>query len=890
MLRNFVQWVREQFTSLDERVDELEEAGSQEIDDRVEALEESALRHKHAATDTAYEFYVDATSGDDGNAGTQLSPVQTIGEVYRRFAFQALGQARVLIHLVGNGSTQVTYTTQGLWLGGGMMADQNTFAFRGPAMIPFTPATGPNTAALDVTPCERVAQDQSTDVAGPRTKLSFTTAAPGWTTNDLAGSFLRIKRAGVPLTFEVPITENTADAIFVDHIGLVGVLAQTDTVEIVRPAVKILAAADAFSSQPLLAVAGHGGPRRIYDGTYASSALRTRHSTFERIEFGCLMAEGSGALCFDRCLLANTGNRGHEFRGFSVGFANTVSHTNTLIFSGVSTYAMRRVDQETQVTSAFCTDLQVAPPAGITVSGLRIGGTINDGGMAGSAQYTAQAPLSVYRVGNGTGIIVAGPGSQLEMRQSVGRILGRGNAGFGLAVQWGALARVRPASCFITGSLGDVKVNVGAPIAWGSGSGAFEDPATWNGDFCRLYDFYKDSDQSRVTTRTTTNTSNGAGPDNTAGRAPDITALDGYSGNAEEFLAGDGTWQTPPSASDVPVPATSLQTATAFGLEPDIGVENGEYANATHSHGTPPLPKLDELATPDDITTLDVSTSRHGLTPKAPNDATKFLRGDATWAVPTGVTPAAHAASHKSAGGDPIKLDELADPTDVATLNASSAAHGLLRKLSTNTYEFLRGDGAWSQAVRRDSIGTGTSDGLVVENQTAAANGAQQYSPPIRLAGQGWKTNSTAASQQVDMALQTRPVQGTAAPTGALHILAQINGGGYTSLANFGSDGNFSIGTIAGAVLTYSGGTTRLNGGGLVRLAVNNNSLIDLTSSLLSIAPPTALSSYLDLVEISAPAAPAANGGRLYLDDSGGKTRLMIRFNTGAAQQISIEP
>lgn len=36
-----------------------------------------------------------------------------------------------------------------------------------------------------------------------------------------------------------------------------------------------------------------------------------------------------------------------------------------------------------------------------------------------------------------------------------------------------------------------------------------------------------------------------------------------------------------------------------------------------------------------DNTTGDVSTAQHGYAPKAPNDITKFLRGDATWAVPT---------------------------------------------------------------------------------------------------------------------------------------------------------------------------------------------------------------------------------------------------------------
>lgn len=37
-----------------------------------------------------------------------------------------------------------------------------------------------------------------------------------------------------------------------------------------------------------------------------------------------------------------------------------------------------------------------------------------------------------------------------------------------------------------------------------------------------------------------------------------------------------------------------------------------------------------------DVTTNNVSITKHGFTPKAPNDTTKFLRGDATWAVPTG--------------------------------------------------------------------------------------------------------------------------------------------------------------------------------------------------------------------------------------------------------------
>lgn len=47
----------------------------------------------------------------------------------------------------------------------------------------------------------------------------------------------------------------------------------------------------------------------------------------------------------------------------------------------------------------------------------------------------------------------------------------------------------------------------------------------------------------------------------------------------------------------------------------------------------------------------------------------------------------------------------------------------------------------------------------------------------------------------------------------------------------------------------------------------------------------------MQFVEMTAPAAPAANGVRIYAEDDGaGKTRLMALFATGAAQQIAIEP
>ncbi len=58
------------------------------------------------------------------------------------------------------------------------------------------------------------------------------------------------------------------------------------------------------------------------------------------------------------------------------------------------------------------------------------------------------------------------------------------------------------------------------------------------------------------------------------------------------------------------------------------------------------------------------------------------------------------------------------------------------------------------------SVGTAQTIGLKVQNTSVATVGAQQYSPMDCLEGHGWNTTATAASNQVDMCWQLRPVQG----------------------------------------------------------------------------------------------------------------------------------
>ena len=92
------------------------------------------------------------------------------------------------------------------------------------------------------------------------------------------------------------------------------------------------------------------------------------------------------------------------------------------------------------------------------------------------------------------------------------------------------------------------------------------------------------------------------------------------------------------------------------------------------------------------------------------------------------------------------------------------------------------------------SIGTTSTDGIMLYNTTAAANNAQQYSPRLHFEGQGWKTTATAASQAVDFVQEVQPVQGTTAPTGNLVWSASVGTASLSPLMTLTSGGNVGIG------------------------------------------------------------------------------------------------
>ena len=131
------------------------------------------------------------------------------------------------------------------------------------------------------------------------------------------------------------------------------------------------------------------------------------------------------------------------------------------------------------------------------------------------------------------------------------------------------------------------------------------------------------------------------------------------------------------------------------------------------------------------------------------------------------------------------------------TINTTTISGG-----ATNAILYGDGSGVLQNAagVTRTGVGQLTftqapaantsSDGLILTDITAATSGNQQFSPRIRLSGQGWKTTSTAASQAVDWIIENQPVQGATNPTSNLVLSSQINGAGYNSMLSINSAGN----------------------------------------------------------------------------------------------------
>lgn len=145
-----------------------------------------------------------------------------------------------------------------------------------------------------------------------------------------------------------------------------------------------------------------------------------------------------------------------------------------------------------------------------------------------------------------------------------------------------------------------------------------------------------------------------------------------------------------PSGGDaVGVVSHSTQHANANdaieALEAKVGVDNSavttslDYKIKSTSSIDPGHKHTEGSITLADVTTDDVSSTKHGFAPKSPADATKFLNGAANPAYAE------------------VKDSDLS-LSDITTNDVSTTKHGFVPKAPNDTTKFLRGDGTWASS------------------------------------------------------------------------------------------------------------------------------------------------------------------------------------------------
>lgn len=161
-----------------------------------------------------------------------------------------------------------------------------------------------------------------------------------------------------------------------------------------------------------------------------------------------------------------------------------------------------------------------------------------------------------------------------------------------------------------------------------------------------------------------------------------------------------------------------------------------------------PTPAVTEAdLTLSDVTTNNVSTTKHGFAPKLPNDPTKFLNGAGAYSVPSVPGLVELVYRYTVTGADKARIDTGADPPDagsndwtngdvleiwiVARTDDATAASGITVNLNADSganYDRMFLSGAGSSASAGTTLGT---TGWLFN--THGSGGSASYPAAIRL-------------------------------------------------------------------------------------------------------------------------------------------------------------
>ncbi len=183
-------------------------------------------------------------------------------------------------------------------------------------------------------------------------------------------------------------------------------------------------------------------------------------------------------------------------------------------------------------------------------------------------------------------------------------------------------------------------------------------------------------------------------------------------------------------------------------------------------------------------------------------------------------------------------------------------------------------------------LAAGTQGGLMFQH-TDGSN-------PIPAWSDKWTVNTSGTLTGASGSIVLVPQGTVSAP--AYSFSGDTNTGLYRSAADeidlaVGGVSSFSffpdgMRSISSGVIGWSAGDAAIAGG-----STDTRMLRSAAGIIKFAGTSSSVGGAIELLEMTAPSTPSANHVRLYAEDNGsGKTRLMARFPSGAAQQVAIEP